>query len=238
MKKAIIVGASSGIGRSLAVLMVQDNYRIGITGRRTVLLEDLKTAKPDSYRIKTFDTTQTSTIAQHLEELTQELGGLDILVRSSGTGALNEMLDFEPEKRTIDTNVSGFTAIADWAFNYFLAQKYGQLAAISSVAGFRGNSHAPASAASKAFQINYLEGLRIKAKKTSLPIFITDIRPGFVNTRMAQGQNLFWMASTEQAATQIFNALRRKQKTAYITRRWLVIGWLLKHLPNRILEKM
>ena len=187
MKKAIIIGATSGIGKELAELLAGNGYIVGITGRRTHLLEEIKAKKPESYLTKTIDITQTALIAGHLDELTLQLSGLDLLIISSGTGDLNEKLDFELEKKTIDTNVSGFTAISDWAFNYFEKQKYGQLAAISSIGGLLGNRQAPAYSATKAYQINYLEGLRMKALKTSLPIFITDIRPGFVNTEMAKG---------------------------------------------------
>ena len=238
MKKVIIVGATSGIGRSLAKLLADNNYLVGITGRRTNLLEDIKAEKPDSYIIKSFDTTQTQTIPKHLNELSQELAGVDLLVISSGTGDLNESLDFEIEKRTIDTNVSGFTSIAGWAFNYFQTQGYGQLVAISSIAGLRGNYQASSYSATKAFQINYLEGLRIKAAKASLPIYITDIRPGFVNTEMAKGDGLFWVAPVDKAALQIFKAIQKKKKIAYITKRWRILAQLLKSLPNSVIEKM
>ncbi len=238
MKKAIVIGATSGIGRSLAKLMIENGYFVGITGRRTPLLEEIKAESPGKYFIKTFDTTDTQNIANHLTELTLEMGGLDLLVISSGTGDLNNNLDFDIEKRTIDTNVSGFTAIADWAFNYFEAQRYGHLAAISSIAGLRGSSGAPSYSATKAYQINYLEGLRQKAHKTSLPIYITDVRPGFVNTEMAKGEGQFWIAPVDKAAKQIFQAIYTKQKVVYITKRWKLIAIIMKLLPGRIIEKM
>ena len=238
MKKAIIVGATSGIGNCLATLLANNDYRVGITGRRTELLDQLKDKKPACFVSRTFDITQTASIAGHLEELTRELGGLDILIISSGTGDLNDVLDFNIEKKTIDTNVSGFTAIADWAFNYFSGQKHGHLVAITSIAGLFGNYQAPAYAASKAFQLNYLQGLRIKALKNSLPIYITDIRPGFVHTDMAKGEKFFWMSTPEKAAIQIYNAIRHKRKVAYITKKWVIIAYLFKHLPTSFLERL
>ena len=238
MKTAIIVGATSGIGRSLATLLADSDYRVGITGRRTQLLEEIKSEDPDKYITANFDTTHFNTIAANLDQLAQQLGKLDLLVISSGTGNLNAELRFDIEKQTIDTNVSGFTAVADWAFNYFQQQGYGHLAAISSIAGIRGNHQSPSYSATKAYQINYLESLRIKAVKTSRPIFITDIRPGFVNTDMAKGDGLFWVAPVEKAAGQILNAIRRKKRTAYITKRWGIIGRLLKLLPNWAIDKL
>jgi short-subunit dehydrogenase len=238
MKTAIIVGATSGIGRNLATLLADNDYHVGITGRRTQLLEEIKSEDPDKYITADFDTTHFNTIAANLDQLAQQLGRLDLLVISSGIGSLTTKLRFDIEKQTIDTNVSGFTAVADWAFNYFQQQGYGHLAAISSIAGIRGNHQSPSYSATKAYQINYLESLRIKAVKTSRPIFITDIRPGFVNTDMAKGDGLFWVAPVEKAAGQILNAIRRKKRTAYITKRWGVIGRVLKLLPNWAIDKL
>ena len=238
MKKAIIVGASSGIGRGLAKLLVENDYIVGITGRRTHLLEEIQNENPGQYIIKTFDVADSQSISEHLTVLTQELGGLDLLVISSGTGDLNENLDFDIEKRTIDTNVSGFTAIADWAFNYFQNQKYGHLVAISSIAGLRGSRSAPSYGASKAYQINYLQGLRQKACNIKAHITITDIRPGFVDTRMAQGEGKFWVAPVDKASRQIFKAIKAGRKVVYITNRWRPIAYLLRMLPDWVYNKM
>ncbi len=123
-----------------------------------------------------------------MKEINKKLiDGLDHLILSSGTGYLNENLDFEIENKTNSLNVNAFTEIVDWAFNYFEKQGKGYLVVISSIAGLRVSWIAPAYNASKAYQINYLEGLRQKATKTKKPIYITDIRPGFVDTDMAKG---------------------------------------------------
>ena len=238
MKRAIVVGATSGIGKELAKLLVKNGYKVGITGRRTELLEELKLTSPDLFISKPFDVTEINTIHQHLQELVNELGGLDLLVLSSGTGDLNKELDFEIEKRTIDLNVSGFTCIADWTFNYFWKLRAGHFVAISSIAGIRGNGVAAAYNASKAFQVNYLEGLRQKATKLKLPVTITDVRPGFVDTPMAKGKGQFWVASVEKAAVQIFDAIRKKKKVAYVSKRWRLIAILLKLLPRSLYERM
>ncbi|SMG28954.1 NADP-dependent 3-hydroxy acid dehydrogenase YdfG [Marivirga sericea] len=188
MKKAIIIGATSGIGQGIAKVLTDNDYKVGITGRRTELLEELKSQNPIAYFTKPFDITDTKLIDENLNSLTTELGGLDLLVISSGNGDLNEKLDFKIEKRTIETNVTGFTCVTNWAFNYFENQKSGHLAAITSVGGLRGSGIGPAYNATKAYQINYLEGLRQKAKKVNTSIFVTDIRPGYVDTAMAKGE--------------------------------------------------
>ncbi|MCK9304913.1 MAG: SDR family NAD(P)-dependent oxidoreductase [Bacteroidales bacterium] len=238
MKKAIIIGATSGIGKGLAKILVDNNFTVGITGRRAELLEELKSEKPDSYFIRTFDITNTKSINENLNALTTELGGLDLLIISSGTGDLNENLDFEIEKRTIETNVTGFTCISNWAFNYFENQKSGHLVAISSIGGLRGSRQAPAYNATKAYQINYLEGLRQKATRLKASIFITDIRPGLVNTQMAKGDGLFWVMPVEKAVRQIYKAINNKRKVVYITKRWGFIALVLKRIPRIIYDKM
>jgi short-subunit dehydrogenase len=238
MKKAIIIGATSGIGKELAKLLSVNNYKIGLTGRRTELLHELKNENPNAYYIKSFDVADTKIIREKLEELTTELGGLDLLVISSGTGEINEKLDFEIENRTISTNVIGFTCIADWGFHYFENQKFGHLVAISSIGGLRGSRKAPAYNASKAYQINYLEGLRQKATQLNVPIFVTDIRPGLVDTAMAKGDGLFWVMPLEKTVKQIFKAINSQKKVAYVTKRWQIIAALVKRIPRAIYDKM
>jgi short-subunit dehydrogenase len=238
LKKAIVVGATSGIGKSVASILVENNYQVGITGRRKQLLEEIKNENTHKYFIKAFDVSQTNEIAANLNELVSELGGLDLLIISSGTGDINNELDFDIEKTTINTNVAGFTAVADWSFNYFQQHKHGHLVGISSIGGLRGNRQAPSYSASKAFQINYLESLRIKAVNLKIPIFITDIRPGFVDTQMAKGEGLFWVLPVEKAAKQLFKAIQDKRKISYLTSRWKFMAILLKLAPRFLIEKM
>jgi short-subunit dehydrogenase len=238
MKKAIIIGASSGIGKGLAKLLTENDYKVGITGRRTTLLNELKETNTDSFLIKTIDITETKTSIEKLEELTSELGGLDLLILSSGIGDLNERLDFEIERKVIDLNVTGFTNIIDWAFNYFEKQEFGHIVAISSVAGIRGSRQAPSYNATKSYQINYLEGLRQKSTKSKKPIFVTDIRPGLVDTDMAKGEGLFWVMPVKKVTKQIFKGIKNKSKVIYVTKRWGLIGRLLKIMPRFIYDRM
>ena len=238
MKKAIIIGATSGIGKELAKLLSENEYIVGIAGRRTELLTEIQKENQKSYRIKTFDITEINLIETKLLELTEEIGGVDLLILSSGIGDLNKNLDFALEKRTIETNVLGFTCVADWAFNYFEKQKTGHIVAISSLAGLRGSRQATSYNATKAYQINYLEGLRQKAGNLKMKIFVTDIRPGFVNTEMAKGEGLFWVATVQKASKQIYNAILKKRKIVYVTKRWGIIASILKRIPNFVYDKM
>lgn len=237
MKKVIIIGATSGIGRGLAEAFINEGCIVGIVGRRKLILQEICSQSEDChYRV--CDITNDDNTLCLLNTLTDEMGGMDILVICSGVGEVNPKLDYQLEKPTLLTNVIGFTNIVDWAFSFFQRQKSGQLVVISSIGGIRGSGVAPAYNASKAFQMNYTEGLRQKAVKLAYPLYITDIRPGFVNTAMAKGEGLFWVTPLDKAVRQIYKAITRKKKVCYISKRWRYIALLLKVIPSYLYCKM
>ncbi len=237
MKNAIIFGASSGIGKALAQLLVNDGFRVAITGRRIEKLQAIQQTHPEKYLIKQHDVTDIASSEQLFEELTKELKTIDLIVYSSGVGNPNYQLEWEKELPTLQTNVMGAVKIFGLAYRFFHRQGYGHLVAISSIAAIRGNRHVPAYFASKAFQKNYLESLWLKGNRSKADIYVTDIIPGYVDTAMAQG-NTFWMADTNKATQQIYNAIKKKKKRAYITKRWRLIAILLRIAPARLLLKM
>lgn len=229
-RNVIIVGATSGIGRELALLYLQNGYHVGITGRRQHLLNEFQQQHPTQVITSCFDVTGNDNIVQ-LKELVQQLGGMDIFIYNAGYGNVSELPDAAIDNTTIKTNVTGFAETTAWAFNWFCKQGAGQIAATSSVAANRGSSRAPAYSASKAFMSNYLEGLHLKNKRLKKNITITDIQPGFVRTKMAKGYGQFWVSAPEKAARQIFSAIKRKKRRAYITKRWRLIAWLMRNMP-------
>jgi short-subunit dehydrogenase len=106
------------------------------------------------------------------------------------------------------------------------------------VAGLRGSRQAPAYSATKSYQINYLEGLRQKAKKEKSGITVTDVRPGFVDTPMAKSPVKFWVAPVEKAADQIYLAIQQKRNIVYVTKRWRLIAWIIKIIPGFIYSRL
>ncbi|MEY3321182.1 MAG: hypothetical protein RLZZ417_765 [Bacteroidota bacterium] len=228
MKKAIIIGATSGIGKALTEILVRENYMVGVTGRREALLASLQESDSRRVFIKKMDVQDVSAIELICDELVNQMGGLDVLIISAGIGEENKALNFDIENNVIKTNIQGFTCVADWTMRYFKNQGHGHLLNISSIAGIIGNGSAPSYNATKAYQINYLEGLRLNAKRYGSKIIVTDVRPGFVDTAMAKGKDLFWVSPVQKAADQIFEAIKRKKKVVYVTKRWKLIGILLK----------
>ena len=160
MKKIIIIGATSGIGRELSVLYAQKNHKLGVTGRREELLEELKQAYPDQIITACFDVRNDLSMP-YIQQLIDALNGLDLLIYNAGYGEASPQLDPETENTTTQTNVNGFVRIVSPVFNYFVQQGYGQIAITSSVAALRGNSWTPAYSASKAYMSIYAEGLNL-----------------------------------------------------------------------------
>lgn len=238
MKKILIIGATSGIGRGLAEAYAGENCLVGITGRRETILQEMSAAHPKKMIYRVYDVTDASHSIDLFETVVREMGGMDFLIICAGTGELNPELDFQLEEPTLQTNVIGFTHVADWAFRYFEKQGSGHLINISSVGGIRGSGISPAYNASKAYQINYMEGLRQKATKSPHPIFTTDIRPGFVDTAMAKGEGLFWVTPVDKSVRQIQKAIARKKRVVYISKRWKYVAALFRIIPAAIYCRM
>ncbi len=182
MEKAIVIGASSGIGRALAKVLAEHGFAVGLAARRLPLLASLQEEIGSQSTIQQMDISDPERATGQFFELVREMGGVDLVVISAGTGFLNPNLAWELEKQTIQVNVSGFTALADAALQHFIQSGKGHLVGISSLAALRGNGLAPAYNASKAFVSTYLQGLRYKVAGLGLPITVTDIQPGFVDT--------------------------------------------------------
>jgi short-subunit dehydrogenase len=238
MKKAIIIGASSGIGRELANVLSKDNYILGLAARRDELLLQLKKELNTKSFIKHIDISKQDEAMSRLTELISEMQDVDLIIISSGIGHINNDLDWQKENETIEVNVQGVTAMINISIKYFMERNAGQLAVISSIAALRGSGTAPAYNASKAYISNYLEGLRCKINKDKSNISITDIRPGLIDTEMAKGEGLFWVQPPQKAARQIYNKIKCKKKVAYITRRWRIIALIIKYAPDWIYNKL
>lgn len=239
MNKAIIIGATSGIGKSLAFELSKNGYEVGITGRRTELLEQISNEISSRVYFRNMDVTQTKKAITTFSELIEEMDGVDLVIINAGIGNNNRDYLWEFERQTIDINIRGFTAIANAAFNYFEKQEHGHIVGISSVAAHFSNGKATAYNASKAFVSNYLKGLRYKAYQKRTNIIITDIRPGFVATPMTENnKGMFWVINADKAAKLILRAIRNRKNEAYIPARWRAIAWLLNIVPENIFKRI
>jgi short-subunit dehydrogenase len=240
MKKAIIIGGTSGIGQGIATVLLNNNYIVGLTGIEKNMLEDLQNLDEKNLEVKYLNCLTDNT-SEKITELVETLGGLDLLILSAGIGNLNKDLGFEVENNANKLNVLVFTEIADWTYRFFEKQGHGHFVGITSISGLYGSRIAPAYHAAKSYQINYLEGLRQKARrdrKTGKLIYVTDIRPGFVDTTMTKCKKMVWVATKDKAAKQIFELIKKKRGYGYVTHRWWIVAVIIKILPTWILNRL
>ncbi|HQU70678.1 MAG: SDR family NAD(P)-dependent oxidoreductase [Calditrichaeota bacterium] len=236
-KNAIIIGATAGIGRELAIQLNLKGYRLGLTGRREELLNALREELPGDNRIAVMDVTQLRESRETFNRLCEEMGDVELVILNAGISAgLNP--DWETLQRIIDTNVSGFVALGEAAFDYFSARGGGHIVGISSMAALLGLARSRTYSASKAFVSNYMQGLRHRSARKKLNIIVTDIKPGFVETEMTEGKPVFWQAPLDKAVRQMVLSIEGKRRHAYITRRWRLVAWTLKLLPEWLFLKL
>ena len=180
-RRAIVIGASSGIGREVAKLLMKDGWAVGVAARRDDMLNELDATAVEQIDVAKEDATM------RLQALISQLGGMDLFFYASGIGKQNRELQEDIELATVQTNGIGFTRMIGEAYRFFAAQGSGHIAAITSIAGTKGLGPAPSYSATKAMQNVYLQALEQQAKSRGLNIRFTDIRPGFVDTALLSG---------------------------------------------------
>ena len=218
MKRAIVIGASSGIGREVAKLLLADGWLVGIAARREDLLMEVKAINPGMIEVMRIDVTAADA-QERLLELAKRLGGVNLFVYCSGIGKQNPELDTGVELTTVDVNVKGFAAMVGTIFNYMAENLGGDIAVISSIAGTKGLGVAPSYSATKAFQNTYIQALEQLSNMRRLHIRVTDIRPGFVDTDLLSGSGRYPMLMQKEAAA------REMLRAVYAHRHVHVIDW-------------
>ena len=237
-RTAVIIGASSGIGEALARELHKAGWRMGLLARRIDKLEALAADLGARVSVAYCDVSKNDCIA-NFNAMIDALSGADLVIISAGCGYLSPTHNNGQDEEMVSVNVTGFMAIAQAACAHFQTRGHGHLAAITSVAALRGNGEARTYAACKAFQSVYLDGLRHAIRQAGVPVTITELQPGFVDTAMMKTKTplsplvrRLLVADASTAARQMLRAIHRKQKHAYITRRYAPIAFLLRLLPR------
>lgn len=241
MKRIILYGASSGIGRALAELYAAQGNKVAVAARRIDRLQLVQKEYPQQIIPFQVDVTEKweevsdSSLSPRTSflRMVEALGGADIVIYSSGMGKQNADFDMDIEKRTIDVNVTGFTAIAAAVAEYgSKAGHHVQFATISSIASTRGLGVSASYSATKMYQVRYMESLRQLATIKGWNMSFTTIKPGFIDTDFIKGQRYPMTMSLEYAAKRIKSAIDRRKASAVIDWKWAIVVALWRIIPN------
>jgi short-subunit dehydrogenase len=243
VKRAIVIGATSGMGRQVAKLLATEGgYQVGLVGRRMNMLESLQQEIQTKTYIKQIDVTQFAVARKQLLELVDQMGGLDLIliaVTSFKDPFVEQdaVTQYDLDVKTIDVELRGFWEMADVAVRLFEKQRSGHLVGVSSISGVRGDAHCPVYSGAKAFVSTYLEGIRNYMLQNDIPVYVTDIMPGWVDIEketFSVKPGTYWVTPLDKAARQIFEAIQRKKKIAYISSRQMLVKAALNLVPDCI----
>ena len=234
MKRAIVIGASSGIGREVARLLISEGWTVGVAARREAMLQDLGATAIACIDVTAEDATQ------RLRRLIEDLGGMDLFFYASGIGHQNRQLREDIEISTMQTNGLGFTRMIGEAYRYFAerqeqdgTKEWGHIAAITSIAGTKGLGPAPAYSATKSMQNVYLQALEQQAHQRGLRIRFTDIRPGFVDTALLAGDFHYpMMLQPKNVAREIVSAINSHDHIRVIDWRYRLLTVFWRRIPR------
>ena len=248
MKKVLIFGASSGIGKMLAEGYAAQGCMVAVAARREENLKELQREYP--VNIITFKADM-SAPAQEMGgaleesprgkffEMVEALGGVDLVIYSSGQGKQNVVFDMQLEYNTINVNVTGFTAIAAAVVEYgSTANHHVQFVTISSIASTKGIGLSASYSATKMYQVRYMESLRQLSNAKGWNMSFTTILPGFIATDFIKGRNYPMTMSLEYACAKIKKAIDARKNSAIIDWRWAAIVALWRLIPDRIWYKI
>ena len=217
-KVVLITGASSGIGRGLALELGRRGARVGMFARRAGLLseaaEEVKRAGGDAY-VRPGDVMDAGEVERAAARVRELWGRVDILVANSGVGVITpaDSLRAEEVSEVIAVNVVGTVNSVAAVLPDMLARRSGHLVAVSSLAAYRGLPKSAAYSASKAAVSTFFESLRVDLRGTGVDV--TTIHPGFIKTPMTswrKGKLLFLM-ELDDAVRHIVRAVEQRRRT-------------------------
>jgi short-subunit dehydrogenase len=242
-KRAIIVGASSGIGAALAQKLAEEGYSLALLARRSELLETLTNeinAKYGATRVRFYihDVTDYESVPGLLRQIISDLGGLDTFIYNTGVSHMVGLkkYDFEKDRLTTEVNYIGALAWLNPVAEIFQSLGAGQIVGISSVAGDRGRVGNPSYNASKAALTTYLEALRNRL--TRYGVNVLTVKPGPVESEMTQGMKMPLKISAEQAAADIAKAMRKRKQDLYTHALWRWLMLAIRNIPSIIFRRM
>jgi NAD(P)-dependent dehydrogenase (short-subunit alcohol dehydrogenase family) len=239
-KTVFITGASSGIGRALALELARRGHDLFLTARRLQALEEVRAeiAAADPTRrveVRALDVTDDADVAVAISEAAETLGRCDIVVANAGLGSSPRVGSggTERNRRIVETNLIGAIATVDAAVALFRRQGgTGQVVGLSSVAGVRGLPGSASYSASKAGLTVYLEAVR--AETYGEPITVTILAPGYIDTPINQDmKSRPFLIDVERGARIAADLIEKGAGYATVPRLpWTLIKPVLRVLPT------
>lgn len=232
--RAIVIGASSGIGAALVRELAQNGARVGALARRRELLEGVAAEfAPEQVLVRAHDVHEFDAVPELFAELARELGGVDLVVFAAGVmpKLARDEYDTAKDIDQLAVNLGACIAWCNQAALFMRAQRRGTIVGISSIAGERGRKGNPVYCTTKAAMNTYLEALRNRLAESN--VHVCTIKPGYVDTAMTQGlPGLFWLISAPDAARAILRAARSKANERFVPRRWWLVAQVLRCIPS------
>ena len=240
-KKVIwITGASSGIGRALAIKFANKGWIVAASARRENLLQELNKINENIYSFP-LDVTNADQCKTVFKNIIEKFKDIEISIFGTGMHDPRSEKEFNLEKikKIMEVNFFGTMNSINSVYSYYSDKKSGQISIISSVAGYRGLPAAGAYCASKSALTSFAESLHFEMKRKNVRVSL--VSPGFIKTPMTD-QNDFPMPmikSPEFAAEQIYNGLTKKRGfEIHFPKAFTYFLKFLKILPNSIYFKV
>ncbi|MGV3615900.1 MAG: SDR family NAD(P)-dependent oxidoreductase [Fimbriimonas sp.] len=236
-QRAIVVGASSGIGLEIARQLAQNGTRVAVVARRAERLADLAQAFPDRVLPIEHDVKDYDAVPALFQDVTRKLGGLDLIVYAAGVMPTVEAheYDFDKDREMIEVNLLGAMAWLNQAAVRFEGTRAGTIVGIGSVAGDRGRAGQPAYNTSKAALATYLEALRNRLAKYG--VRVVTIKPGPTATEMTSHLPAKGMMEPAEVA-RITLAKAGSTGEHYVKLAHRLIFAVIRHIPSGIFRKL
>lgn len=239
----IIVGASRGIGASLAREYAARGASLGLLARSSEALEALASElRAGGVRVETatLDVADRDAVAPVMNGLMDRLGKVDVVIANAGVLGWRKAGDgnVAEDRRIIETNLLGAIAVIDAAVARFKAQRHGRVVGISSISAYRGIPGSGAYSASKAALTNYLEALRLELSGKGIGVSV--VHPGFVKTDIGPNMDKYpFAAAPEKVAREIADGVSRGKANLIVPGfPWRVVMPVLKLLPDSVMKKI
>ena len=242
-RSALITGASSGIGRALALWFARRGTIVRAAARRREALDTLvEEARSAGGRVLPFalDVTDTEATVRLVRTLDEECGGLDLVVANAGISVATDgrRLDWSDVERILHVNVLGAAATLSAALPAMVSRGRGHLVGVSSLASWRGMPRFSAYCGSKAFLSVFLEGLRVDLRRVG--VRVTSIHPGYVKSEITAGREgrMTFLLETDDAADRMGRAILRGDRVFSFPWQLQLVARLVRGLPDGLFDRL